>query len=175
MLHAVALLRGMNLGKRRITNAELQEHFRDMGFDPVATFRASGNVLFGGPTPADLEAAIAQGLEQRLNYPVPTFVRERQELADTLAAVPFSEQERSSHGKLQIVFLTASPSAAQRQQVLDLATDEDLLGLHGRALYWLPRAGISTSALDFKAVERILGGTTTRTEGTCQSLLKKLG
>lgn len=42
----VAFLRGMNLGGRRITNEELRGHFERMGMAEVATFRASGNVVF---------------------------------------------------------------------------------------------------------------------------------
>ena len=40
----VAFLRGMNLGKRRIKNEELRREFEALGFEDVATFRASGNV-----------------------------------------------------------------------------------------------------------------------------------
>ena len=42
----VAFLRGMNLGKRRIKSSELVAHFEAMGLEDVATFRASGNVVF---------------------------------------------------------------------------------------------------------------------------------
>jgi uncharacterized protein (DUF1697 family) len=41
-----AFLRGMNVGGHRLTNAELRSHFDAMGFSEVATFRASGNVVF---------------------------------------------------------------------------------------------------------------------------------
>ena len=43
----VAFLRGMNLGGRRIKNEELRAEFEALGFEEVATFRASGNVIFG--------------------------------------------------------------------------------------------------------------------------------
>ena len=33
------------------------------------------------------------------------------------------------------------PSAAARKKVLALATDQDLLALEGRELYWLPSGG----------------------------------
>jgi uncharacterized protein (DUF1697 family) len=37
----VAFLRGMNLGNRRIKNDELRAEFEALGFEGVATFRAS--------------------------------------------------------------------------------------------------------------------------------------
>ena len=43
----VAFLRGMNLGNRRLKNEELRGEFEALGFAEVATFRASGNVIFG--------------------------------------------------------------------------------------------------------------------------------
>src|ERR1700691_22980 len=50
-----AFLRGMNVGGHRIGNEELRARFTAMGFADVATFRASGNVVFAG---------VAQPLEQ---------------------------------------------------------------------------------------------------------------
>ena len=47
MARYVAFLRGMNLGNRRIKNHELRAEFERLGFEEVATFRASGNVVFG--------------------------------------------------------------------------------------------------------------------------------
>ena len=43
-----AFLRGMNVGGHRVTNEELRARFAAMGFSGVATFRASGNVVFAG-------------------------------------------------------------------------------------------------------------------------------
>ena len=42
----VAFLRGINLGKRRPPMSELKRLFEELGFTNVATFIASGNVLF---------------------------------------------------------------------------------------------------------------------------------
>ena len=52
MARYVAFLRGMNLGRRRITNDALRAEFEALGFGGVATFLASGNVIFESPDPA---------------------------------------------------------------------------------------------------------------------------
>ena len=44
-----------------------------------------------------------------------------------------------------------------RESVLELSTDEDLLELVGRELYWSPKGNFLDSGLDLKAVERIVG------------------
>jgi uncharacterized protein (DUF1697 family) len=69
----VAFLRGMNLGNRRIKNEELRAHFEAMGFPEVATFRASGNVIFATPereAEANLAARVGAELDERLGYDV---------------------------------------------------------------------------------------------------------
>lgn len=77
MSRYAAFLRGMNLGGRRITNDELRSHFEDLGFAEVDAFLASGNVVFTADTEdvGKLAARIESGLEDALDYPVPTFLR----------------------------------------------------------------------------------------------------
>ena len=50
------------------------------------------------------------------------------------------------------------------------ATADDRLAIDGRDLYWLPRAGISTSDLDLTAIGDDVGGITVRTHRTIQRL-----
>ncbi|MEI9865947.1 MAG: DUF1697 domain-containing protein [Limisphaerales bacterium] len=61
----IAFLRGMNLGKRRLPMSRLKELFEELGFDDVATFIASGNVLFSSKikNTKSLESQIAEHLE----------------------------------------------------------------------------------------------------------------
>ena len=130
MSRVAAFLRGMNLGNRRIKNPALKAEFEQMGFADVATFRASGNVIFrakGGSGPA-LEERIETGLAESLGYDVPVFLRDVAELAEIAAQKPFpSQRVAASKGKLQVVLLGRNPSARTAKSVLDLATDDDLL------------------------------------------------
>jgi len=49
MTRYVAFLRGINLGKRRVKMEQLRRHFEGFGLENVATFIASGNVVFDSP------------------------------------------------------------------------------------------------------------------------------
>lgn len=167
----VAFLRGMNVGGRRITNAELAEIFTGLGFADVALYRASGNVMFRG---ASDEATIELGLHNALGYEVRTFVRSADELAAAAAFEAFTRAEIAERGKVQVTFYKSAPDEGTRAAALSFATDDDLLAMHGRELYWLPRVGISTSELDHKGLQRVLGLGTTRTLGTVQNICKKL-
>ena len=172
----VAFLRGMNLGRRRITNHELCACFASMGFTGVSAFLASGNVIFesaeGGATA--LADRIQDGLEKALGYPVPTFLRSASEVRAITERRPFTAEELASRGKPQVLLLTARPAPAAAEGVLASSTDDDLLVLDDRELYWLPSGGILDSALDLRFVEASIGPTTTRTLRTLERLAAKL-
>lgn len=173
----VAFLRGMNLGGRRIKNEELRRHFEEMGLEEVATFRASGNVVFATPK-REAEAKLAQRVEgelgERLGYEVPVFLRGVEEVAAIAAREPFDPRAvAKSKGKLQVSFLRKKPSAAATRKALAAATAEDLLAIEGRELYWLPSGGISESDLDWKPIDAALGPGTIRTMGTVEQIAAK--
>jgi uncharacterized protein (DUF1697 family) len=174
----VAFLRGMNLGNRRIKNAELRTHFEAMGFEDIATFRASGNVIFATPkreAEGKLTRRVEAELEERLGYEVAVFLRSDAEIAAIAAQRPFAAAKvRKSKGKLQVSLLQKKPSASARKKVLALAGDGDLLAIEGRELYWLPSGGLLESDLDLKAIEKLLGADTRRTMGTIEQIAAKL-
>jgi uncharacterized protein (DUF1697 family) len=169
-----AFLKGMNLGNRRLTNAELRGHFETIGLTEVATFRASGNVVFASPerqTEKGLTELIEGELAALLGYPVATFVRSGEELCEIAAADPFDASTRARlHGKPQVMLLAGAPSPAARRRALALASDGDALSFGPRELHWLPAGGISESALDMKALADALGPVTVRTKGTVEEI-----
>jgi uncharacterized protein (DUF1697 family) len=172
----VAFLRGMNLGKRRIKNDELRAEFEALGFEDVATFRASGNVIFGAKRrgEAALTKKIEAGLGEALGYEVPVFLRGCTEVAAIAAQAPFAAKAvEKSKGKLQVTMLARKPTAAARKKVLALATEEDGLAIAGRELFWLPSGGTLESELDLKALEKALGMGTQRAMGTIEQIAAK--
>jgi len=167
-----AFLRGMNIGGRRLTNDELRAHFVAMGFAEVATFRASGNVVFAGEAqpPETVRERIEEGLAAALGYAVPTFIRTAAEVSAIAAAAPFDAERLRSAGKLQVGLLSASPSPQAQAEALALAGDTDGLAFDGREVYWLPAAGVLDSALDMTSLARTLGTMTIRTKGTIEQV-----
>ena len=175
MTRHVAFLRGMNLGGRRITNEALRSHFAALGCADVATFRASGNVIFAKDgRVAALAAELEDGLGEALGYEVPVFLRSEKQMRAIVARQPFgAKQLAASKGKLQVAFLAKKPSAAAAKRALALASDADLLALEGRELYWLPEGGLSESDMDHKALADALGPMTIRTKGTVDQIVAK--
>lgn len=177
MARYVAFLRGINVGGHRISSPELRAHFVDMGFREVATFRASGNVVFDveGDAEADaLTLRIEEALVAALGYEVPTFLRTADETRAISGYEPFApELVAASKGKLQVALLREVPGKRERTEALAYATDEDRLEVHGRELYWLPSGGISDSELDLAAIGKLVGLTTMRTKGTVDLIAAK--
>jgi uncharacterized protein (DUF1697 family) len=178
MQRYVAFLRGMNLGGRRIKNEDLRRHFVEIGLEEVATFRASGNVIFAPPrreAESKLAARVEAELDERLGYDVPVFLRSAEEIEAIAVQQPFSSRVvEKSKGKLQVSLLKKKPSAAAKKKVLAMAGEEDLLALEGRELYWLPSGGLLESDLDLKAIAQLLGLDTRRTMGTIEQIAAKI-
>jgi uncharacterized protein (DUF1697 family) len=168
-----AFLRGMNVGGHRLTNDELRSCFAYMGFREVASFRASGNIIFAGDAqpPAAVRERIEEGLEAALGYAVPTFIRTADEMRAIAEMQPFDpELVRASGGKLQVAILSSAPAPPAVEALLSLASDRDRLALDGRELYWLPSGGILDAALDMRAIEKLAGSMTMRTKNTIDQI-----
>jgi uncharacterized protein (DUF1697 family) len=176
----VAFLRGMNLGKRRIKNPELVAHFEAMGLEEVATFRASGNVVFvdpAGESEAKLGKRVEAELDERLGYDVAVFLRSAKEVAAIAARDPFPakaiERAAASKGKPQVILLARKPTAKARKALEQITPEGDLMAVEGRELHWLPSVGLSETDLDTKALDAALGKGTTRTAGTIEQIAAK--
>jgi uncharacterized protein (DUF1697 family) len=173
----VAFLRGINLGNRRIKSPELVAHFEAIGLEEVATFRASGNVVFvdpGGEAESKLQKRIEAGLEERLGYDVAVFLRSGKEVAAIAAHEPFDAKAiAASKGKPQVVLLGRQPTAKAKRAVEALCPEGDLMVTGGRELHWLPAVGLSETEVDTKALDQALGKGTTRTAGTIAQIAAK--
>jgi uncharacterized protein (DUF1697 family) len=167
-----AFLRGVNLGKHhRVSSAELRSVFEGIGLSDVATFRASGNVVFSGGAAA---ARIEEAIETSLGFATAVFLRTAGEVRAIAAGEPFpAEKVAASGGKLQVAMLPRKPTAAARKKVLGLATDADALAFGARELYWLPSGGQMESELDLASIEKLVGPTTRRTMGTIEQMAAK--
>ncbi|MEZ4381286.1 MAG: DUF1697 domain-containing protein [Nannocystaceae bacterium] len=175
MARYAAFLRGMNLGKRRITNDELVARFDELGFTKVGAFLASGNVVFAATgTRAAVTKRLERGLEEALGYPVPTFLRAASEVEALARAEPFAAPAQApKRGKLQVCLLKQAPADAVDEAIAGFASDADWLRRVDADLFWWPQAGVATSELDLRGLERLLGPMTIRTHNTVARMTRK--
>lgn len=171
MAQFVAFLRGMNLGRRRITNDALCDHFEALGFESPTAFLASGNIVFESDLPrARVASTLESGLRERLDYDVPVFVRSAARTRAIADAKPFDAENT---GKLQVAMLRDRPTPAGARTVQGLTSDADWLALQETELYWWPSGGLTESDLDVSALDRAIGPMTVRTRNTVVRLAAK--
>ncbi len=148
MARYVAFLRGINLGKRRPAMSLLKTLFEEAGFKNVATFIASGNVVFESAAKdrGQLEQQISKHLHAALGYEVECFVRTAEEVLAIGHSEPFRtpiEGITTVHACLLHEPLAAA--SARKLQKVKTATDEFAIGK--REFYWLCRIKINESII----------------------------
>jgi uncharacterized protein (DUF1697 family) len=177
MARYIAFLRGINVGGHQVKMDDLRKWFEALDLDNVATFIASGNVIFesGKAKPATLTARIERQLRDELGYEVPTFLRTDAELARIADREPFADLEPADGDSRYVAFLYKRPSAAAAGKVAALSNDTDRVVVHDRELYWHVRGRMADSTLGPPLFEKALGSVpaTVRNLNTVQRLAEK--
>jgi uncharacterized protein (DUF1697 family) len=172
----VAFLRAINIGGRRASRDQLTTCLESLGFENVATFRASGNLIFDAQreSPTALTKRIDDALTESLGYDVRAFLRTAAQVRAIASHDPFPPEVRqASTGRLQVALLAKPPTKRVREQVLSLATDSDPLAVHRRELYWLPRGRTMETDLDLKTLDNLVGENTRRTKSMIEEIVTK--
>jgi uncharacterized protein (DUF1697 family) len=152
MQRYIAFLRGINVGGHRVTMADLRLHFEELGFANVATFIASGNVIFETESndEAQLRSQIEGQLKARLGYEVATFLRTPEELRAIVAYSPFSDPALDAgSATLSIMFMAESLPTELNEKLAAFDTPMDAVRVHGREVYWLCRGRTTDSLIDW--------------------------
>lgn len=179
MIHYVALLRGINLGKRRVKMSALGQLFAAQGFENVSTVLASGNVLFSSRLRSEqkLIGAISSHLHQELGYEVPTLVRTAAQLREVIARAPFGDLfSDAPHASTQITFFDQPIDPALVSTIAAMSTQTDRLKVIGRELYWRCATKISESTV-WESTQRNphnIPGSTTRNLQTLEKIAARL-
>jgi len=154
----IAFLRAINVGGHNVKMEHLKSLISGYGLSGVETFIASGNVIVDGGRhrPTNVETLLETRLEADLGYPVGTFVRTNREVADSVAAQPFS----AAPGRYYLTFLKSPPSA-------------DDFAVIGREVHWLVRDGFESRLTGSQPEWAALGPGTTRNVTTVRRLAAK--
>jgi uncharacterized protein (DUF1697 family) len=143
----VALLRGINLaGRRKVAMPELRALLADAGFEDVATYIQSGNiVLRSEKSAARLRTELEQLIEDRFGFAVPVILRSRKQLDSVIAANPFPDP--ADPRLLHVVFLDKAPAAEAIKKLSESATGSDEVKSVGKQLYLSTPDGFGRSQL----------------------------
>jgi len=109
----VALLRGINVGgKNLIRMPALKAAFEEEGFDDVATYIQSGNVLFStSARAAELTDRIEAMLAEAFDYIPTVVVRSRKQMQGVVARAPKGFGTQPAKYRYDVIFLKEPLSA----------------------------------------------------------------
>ena len=174
MANRIALLRGVNVGGKKVVMAELRDVVASLGHADVATYIQSGNVLFSSEQAdtvqlaADLERAMAD----RLGVQAGVVVLTRDELAQVVQDNPYAGEPDARF--VHVVFLRADPepgtpaSLAEAEKQAAQKGSRDTAQLVGRAIFLHTPDGLGRSELA-KLLGRAGGPMSPRGAGTARN------
>ena len=103
MSRQIALLRGVNVGGRKLPMALLRGLFEQLGYENVRTYIQSGNVVFdANGTPARVRGTLEQAIDATFGLDVTVLLRSPAELAKVAQKNPYG-------GEAYVTFLDGVP------------------------------------------------------------------
>jgi uncharacterized protein (DUF1697 family) len=169
----VALLRSVNVaGHGRLAMADLKESFRALGYEDVATFIQTGNVIFSTSkkSPAKLIAEIEQQLVHDFGNSPAVILRTPAELQSVFAHSPYPPQG-ADPARHHVTFMATDPDPKRLAEFSPPASGRDELVIRGREIYVHTPDGYHQTKLTGTMLERRLGVvTTTRNWNTVSKL-----
>ncbi len=169
----VALLRGINVGgNKRVPMAELRELAVGLGWQQVATYIQSGNVVFcAAGKAAALEQRLEQAIEQHFGFPVPVVVRTGAEWLECAARSPFASAATERPNLLHLGVSKQAPKSGAAQAIEAYCKNGERIEIRGDAC-WIDFAeGVARSKVTPAVLDRLVGSTVTlRNWNTVQEL-----
>lgn len=155
---------------------DLRNRFTATGFENVATYIQSGNIIFDSTIPKPkLAEAIQSVLQSSYGFSAEVIVIDKAELASIVASSPFDPSPETGTKKQYVTFLSKVPSAEALKTWNETDFSPDKAVHIDKALYLTYADSAANTKLDNKLIERKLGVVaTTRNWNTTLKLLEML-
>lgn len=116
----VALLLGINVGRRTVKMTDLKSLVEKEGYKNVRTYLASGNVRFeaGKASAAAVTKKLEPALEKRFGFKIEIILRSIPEMENILKADPFKKINVSKNTRLYVTFLSAKPPKQEKPRTV---------------------------------------------------------
>ncbi|GAB3928089.1 hypothetical protein GCM10011575_11490 [Microlunatus endophyticus] len=168
MTRYVVLLRGINLGKRRIPMPELKALAAELGHTEVSTYIASGNLILSSDRrPTAIAAELDEAIAQRYGFDVDCAIRTAAELAAVVATNPFPQGDPK---QVTVGFAATAIEKAADQRIAALASPDERFQIAGREVYVDFAGGLARSKLAVQLGKAVGQPITTRNARTVASL-----
>ena len=157
----VGLLRAVNLGGHNIVKMDqLRQLCITLGFEDVATYVQSGNVVFRTRLPVSEAATVLEdGIQKDFGFRSDVIARTADEMREVVARNPFTMEGRDA-SKLLVLFLASDPGTEVRNRLATIPTAGEEVKAVGREVFLYYPQGMGRSKVS-AAVDKV-----TRVKGT---------
>lgn len=169
----MVLLRGINLGKRRIPMPELKALAIELGHTEVSTYIASGNLILTSDRAPDAVASeLDKIIAQRYGFDVDCAIRTAAKMAAVVSTNPYPDGDPK---QVTIGFAATPISKAATERMAALATPDERFQIVGRQVYVDFAGGLARSKLATQLGKAVGQPITTRNIRTVQKLAELAG
>lgn len=135
MTRRVALLRGVNLGGRKLLMSDLARICGELGYQDIRTLLASGNVMFtANAAPEEIERALKSALA-RFGLKTEMLLRDRAELERVAANNPFPDAVCDHPSHVLVTFHREPFPSDALERLRDIHRGAERLHAVGRELF----------------------------------------
>jgi len=169
----ISMLRGVNLGKRRVKMDALRALYESLGLREVQTLVQSGNVVFSTERKdlAALAKRIEGAVEQEFGFRSDVILRSASEVREVIERNPLTKRSDLEPNKFLVWFLASDPGEEIRKRVRAVKTEPEEVHIDGREVYIYFPNGMARPKMNWPAIEKVIA---VRGTGRNWNTVKKL-
>ena len=141
----VALIRGINVGKKTIIMKKLAEAITSAGYKNVTTYIQSGNVIFETKKTSNstLGRKFSNIILDKFGYDVDVMIRTKDEFSLIIKEAPFKKADINSDKKLYVTFLLEKLNTENTRLLKSLNNPQETFYAKGSEIYTIRDPKIS--------------------------------
>jgi uncharacterized protein (DUF1697 family) len=169
----ISMLRGVNLGKRRVKMEALRALYESLGLRDAQTLVQSGNVVFRTEQKslAALAKKIESAVEREFEFHSDVILRSASEVRRVIERNPLAKRADSGPNKFLVWFLVSDPGDEIRKRVRAVKTEPEEVHFEGREVYIYFPNGMARPKMNWPAIEKVIA---VRGTGRNWNTVKKL-
>lgn len=154
----VALLRAVNVGKRKAPMAALRAMAEELGLEAPKTLLQSGNLVFGSSkSESALETLLEKEAEKRFGFAIDFMLRSRDHWQAIIDANPYPKQAKDDAAHLVVLALKKAPATGALEALRAAIKGPETVEINGREAYIHYPDDIGHSKLTNTVLEKKLG------------------
>ena len=161
MVRYVSMIRGINIGGKKVKMDRLKELYRSLDFKNIKTYIQSGNVIFES-TESDatkLSRVIEKRMAEVFNFDVKVLIRTKNEMINVINENPFKHEDIKL---IYVTFLSDNPSEKLIKDLTrsideNIANKTDKYIIIGKEIYLFLPNGYGRTKLNNNFFEKKLG------------------